>query len=66
MSKNKYHSDFLFSTPTFINGIGSIINIAGNYYIFNYSETAEEADAKAIEADWGVIGQDLLKASLGA
>jgi hypothetical protein len=40
--------------------MGSIGNIRGNYYDFNFSESPKEADYKAILSDWGTIGLDLL------
>lgn len=43
-------------------GFGSIFNISGNYFLFNYSKTDSQADAAAIENDWGVIGQDIKSA----
>lgn len=61
MFKKIYRSDFLFSSIDFVIGAGSIINLAGNYFDFNSCETSEEADKKAIENDWGVIGQDIQK-----
>ena len=62
--RNKqYRSDYLFVTPSFLMGIGSIFNIGGNYFPFNYSESGREADLKAIESDWGVIGQDIIRQS---
>ena len=64
MKKNKsYRSDFLFSTPSFLIGTGSVLNIAGNYFSFNYSSSDRQADTKAISSDWGVIGGDIEKAS---
>jgi hypothetical protein len=42
--------------------MGSIFNMAGNYFSFNTSSSDEEADARAIESDWGTIGLDLVKA----
>lgn len=62
MSKKKYRTDQLFPRTNFLIGAGSIFNIPGKYYQFNYSETEEDADSKAIENDWGVIGQDIRKA----
>lgn len=56
--KIKYHSDFLFSQGSFSIGVGSIFNIPGNYYLFNYSKSDKEADTKAIKSDWGMIKQD--------
>jgi hypothetical protein len=64
MKKNKsYRSDFLFTTPSFLIGAGSVLNIAGNYFSFNYSSSDRQADTKAISSDWGVIGSDIEKAS---
>jgi hypothetical protein len=58
-TKHKYYSDFLFSTPNFLTGAGSVINLAGNYYKFNASKTGCEADNMAIENDFNMIGQDI-------
>ena len=52
MSKKKYKTGFLYPKNNGWVGAGSIFNIAGNYFDFNYSHTPEEADAKAIENDW--------------
>jgi hypothetical protein len=58
----RFRTDFLFATPTITIGVGSIMNIAGSYYSFNGSSTAAEADFKAIQADWGVVGEDIRNA----
>jgi len=58
----RYKTNTLFHRTSLTDGFGSIINVAGNYYVFNYSRLGEEADQKAIENDWGVIGNDILKA----
>ncbi|MGL4598931.1 MAG: hypothetical protein ACRCYO_15545 [Bacteroidia bacterium] len=58
----KYRSDFLFSTPSFWVGAGSVLNVAGNYFDFNSSENAHEADAKALQSDWGMVSTDIDKA----
>ena len=64
MKKNKsYRSDFLFATPSFLMGAGSVLNIAGNYFSYNYSLSDRQADTKAISSDWGVVGGDIEKAS---
>ena len=55
----KYVSDYLFTTPSFLVGSGTVLNLAGNYYKFNTSESGFDADEKAIENDFGMIGQDL-------
>ena len=60
--KNLFETTHLFKTTSFLIGLGSILNIFGNYYRFNTSKTTKEADHKAIESDWGVTGQDINKA----
>lgn len=60
MKNRKYTTGFLFSTPSFLTGAGTAINIAGNYYEFNSSETGFEADEMAIENDFRMVGQDIL------
>jgi hypothetical protein len=60
MSQEKlFQTDFLFPTPTKLQGLGTVFNIWGQYHVFNNSQTGEEADARAIRSDWGVTGQDL-------
>ena len=40
--------------------MGSVLNIAGNYPGYNASDSPEEADCLALEADWQMVGQDFL------
>ncbi len=61
--RKRYRTSYLFPKPTIIQGVGSIMNIAGNHYHFHYTSSPEEADFKAIENDWGMVGNDILKAS---
>ena len=51
-------TDFLFSSPSFLIGMGSIFNIAGNYFKYNLSETGRIADLRALKSDWYTIGKD--------
>jgi hypothetical protein len=60
MSKKAYRTDFLFPNSSFLTGAGSVFNIAGNYFGFNYSASDEQADSRALENDWGMIGEDIL------
>lgn len=55
-------TDYLFATPGFLTGAGSIFNIIGTYYEFNTSQTSEIADQKAISSDWCMAGRDLKEA----
>lgn len=59
MKKSKKYTDILFSTPSFLSGAGTVINLAGNFYEFNISESEEEADCTAIRNDVDMIGQDM-------
>lgn len=54
MSK-KYRTDILFPRSNMIRGAGSIFNLAGRYFKFYTPGTDEEADALALENDWGVV-----------
>lgn len=58
---NNCRTDFLFSTPNFLTGAGSIFNIRGNYFRINTSPSPEMADMKAIHSDWCMVGNDLRK-----
>ncbi|MDN4164741.1 hypothetical protein QWY31_04465 [Cytophagales bacterium LB-30] len=63
MKKNRrYRTDFLFPTPSFLLGAGSVFNVAGKYFEFNTSSSSSEADLKAIMSDWGIVGQDIRNA----
>jgi hypothetical protein len=50
---------FLLSDSGFTTGMGSAVNLSGNFYAFNYSETPTLADIRALRADWAAVGQDL-------
>jgi hypothetical protein len=58
----KVKSDFLFAQPSFASGAARVLDLWGQFDDYNRSETPAEADAKAIAADWLVIGQDLAEA----
>lgn len=60
MTKKKaYPRDYIFVTPSFLMGMGSVLNISGNYFPFSEASSPEEADLRAIASDWGVIGNDI-------
>ena len=60
--KKRFVTDFLFATPTLLTGAGTVINLAGDYYRFNISDSDVEADLRAIASDFGVTGEDIRKA----
>lgn len=61
MLKRMLRTDFLFSKVGFLMGAGSIFNLAGNYYSFNASASGAEADRRALDSDWNMVGLDLEK-----
>lgn len=52
-------TDFLLPRNSFMVGLGSVLNIAGSYFDYNSSKTAEEADLKALFSDWINVGKDM-------
>lgn len=59
----KPRTDYLFSKTGFMIGLGSVINLAGNYYLYNGSKTADEADRRALANDWAMVAEDLRDAA---
>ena len=58
-TKSKSVTDFLFTTPSFLTGAGTVMNLAGNFYDFNGSSTPNMADRLAIRTDFNIVGDDL-------
>lgn len=42
----------------FFIGLGSIFNIAGNYFDFNLTKSGITRDSNALYSDWNAIGND--------
>jgi len=55
-------SDFLFAKNSFLVGAGSAFNVWGDYFLYNRSQSPNEADRRAIAADWRVVGKDIRRA----
>lgn len=55
-------TDFLFSTPSVLEGIGRIFDFSGSMQVYNESRTPEEADSLAICNDFKSIGIDIKSA----
>ena len=60
--KSLKQTNYLLPKNGFFTGLGSILNISGNYFKYNTSETTEEADIKAIQSDWLMVGKDIKRA----
>ena len=49
--------DFLFASPSWLSGASRGLDLAGQFDDYNQSASGDEADAKALFADWRVVGQ---------
>lgn len=58
----KVKSDFLFAQPSFASGAARVLDLWGQLDGYNISPSPAEADAKALAADWLVVGQDIYEA----
>jgi len=56
----KVKSDFLFAQPSFSSGAARVFDLWGQFDEYNRSDTPADAVAKAIAADWLLVGQDIL------
>ena len=59
---NKVKSDFLFAQPSLASGVARVFDLFGQFDDYNSSDTPQDADAKAIAADWLIVGQDIADA----
>ena len=53
---------FLFSRPSFLEGVARSLDMGNTLREYNESITEEQADAIAIFNDWGAIGDDFITA----
>ncbi len=57
-NKTKNRTTFLLPKNDFWVGFGSVLNIAGSYFSYNYSNSDADADRKALFSDWFMVGDD--------
>lgn len=55
-------SDYLFASPSLLNGLGRIFDPFGTPEPYNWSPSPQAADTLAMAVDWAVVGQDLQNA----
>jgi hypothetical protein len=51
---------YLYAKPSFIEGMGRVLDLGGNLEVYNESKTAKEADKIAISNDWRAVGNDIM------
>jgi hypothetical protein len=49
--------------PRTLFGVARTLDLGAQFDWYNYSPTDEDADARAIYADWTAVGDDLARAS---
>jgi len=60
---NKSFEGFkLYAKPSFLEGFSRLIDVSGSLNEYNYSESAERADFRALLSDWENVGLDILSA----
>jgi len=52
-------STYLFARPSFVEGVGRLVDFGGTLTAYNASPNSEEADAVAIYTDWRAVGHEL-------
>ena len=52
-------STILFARPSFVEGMGRILDFADVFQEYNRSLTPQQADRLAIAADWGAVEEDI-------
>lgn len=60
----RYKTNNFFPKNNFWVGIGSVLNLAGNYFEYNYSSPENEADRKSLKSDWDNVGEDIKHAGI--
>jgi hypothetical protein len=53
---DKFKTDFLCPSSSFLSGFGSVLNLRGQGYGYN---TSDDPDEIAIASDWLMVGQDI-------
>ncbi len=57
---NNRMSDFLFAWPSFARGMATVLDLAGEFEMYNDSPGTDIADARAFLSDWRALGHDLI------
>ena len=58
-------SFYLFSRPSFVEGLGRTLDLSGQADAYNRSTTPEQADMTATANDWLMVGADVRSAIQG-
>ena len=50
---------YLFSQPSFIDGMARALDLGGVFDMYNESQDGREADYIALKNDWAMVGADI-------
>jgi len=53
------HTFQLFTYPSFLEGVGQLVDVTGSLNRYKTTDTDPEADTKALKSDWEAVGSDL-------
>jgi hypothetical protein len=56
---DELQSTYLFARPSFVEGVGRMLDLSNSLNAYNYSRDGAAADARAIYEDWHALGHDL-------
>lgn len=60
-----HNTDFLYARPSAVEGVARLLDFGNCLNEYNRSATTEQADARALRADWHGIGDDMRAAIAG-
>ncbi len=52
----------LFARPSFAEGLSRLFDFSGSMQAYNRNKTANEADVRALTADWIMVGKGMQEA----
>jgi hypothetical protein len=55
-------TDYGFAMPSFLSGVGRMLDLGAQYTEFNWSEDPDECDENAVFSDFRAVGIDLMQA----
>jgi hypothetical protein len=59
MGKKNISSDFLIARPSAVSGLARFLDFAGAFDAYNASRSTDEADVRAMYADWLMVGDSI-------
>ena len=57
--KKLYVPHRLYSNPSFLGGMSSLLDLGNTLQNYNTSDTDSEADTEALKSDWRAVGDDI-------